>query len=165
MTAQADCTGAEVDDAADWCEGLLPVVWDATTDAAVVAEGFCAVADVWGADHGSPPGPSNPLDGAPEVVFATYSTEPDFGELFVLDGGGNLLHRLPLPDRGAMPVPTIADADGDGTLDIVVSLKDAQDDGAGAQVLVYRVDGSSENCLLWATGRGNYYRDGYVPAE
>jgi len=40
---------------------------------------------------------------------------------------GNELHRLALPRRGAMPVPTIADAIGDGALEIVVSLKDAED--------------------------------------
>jgi hypothetical protein len=28
-----------------------------------------------------------------------------------------------LPERGAMPVPTIADIDGDGQLEIIVSLK------------------------------------------
>jgi hypothetical protein len=59
-----------------------------------------------------------------------------------------------------MAVPTIADADGDGALDIVVSLKDASADG---EVLVYSVTGSGDECLLWPTGRGNYRRDGYVP--
>ena len=120
----------------------------AYTQSDVVATGGVVVADL-------------SKDGAPEIVFATYSTEEGFGELFVLDGGGNLLHRLPLPGRGAMPVPTIADADGDGSLDILVSLKDAGD--GGPQVLVYGVAGSSDNCLLWPTGRGSYLRDGYVP--
>jgi hypothetical protein len=60
-----------------------------------------------------------------------------------------------------MPVPTIADVDRDGDLDIVVSLKDGED--RVRSVLVYSVDGSSENCLSWPTGRGNYRRDGYVP--
>ncbi|MEZ4228105.1 MAG: VCBS repeat-containing protein [Polyangiaceae bacterium] len=100
-------------------------------------------------------------DGAPEVVFATYSTKQNASELFILDGGGNLLHHLPLPKRGAMPVPTLADVDGDGTLEIVVSLKDGGDNEA--QVLVYRVPDSGANCLLWPTGRGNLLRDGYVP--
>ncbi|MBL9021176.1 MAG: VCBS repeat-containing protein [Myxococcales bacterium] len=125
------------------------VIFDvAYTQSDVVATGGVVVADL-------------SKDGAPEIVFSTYSTEDGFGELFVLDGGGNLLHRLPLPGRGAMPVPTIADADGDGTLDIVVSLKDAED--GGPQVLVYGVASSSDNCLLWPTGRGSYLRDGYVP--
>jgi len=123
-------------------------IWDvAYTDSDVVATGGVVIADLSG-------------DGAPEIVFTTYSTDVDAGELFILDGGGNLLHRLPLTGRGAMPVPTIADADGDGTLDIVVSLKDSE---AGPQLLVYRVPGSSSNCLLWPTGRGNYLRNGYLP--
>ena len=99
-------------------------------------------------------------DGSPEIVFNTYSTGGG-GALVVLDAAGNELHSVPLPDRGAMPVPTIADADGDGDLDIVVSLKDGED--RVRQLQVFEVPGSSANCLLWPTGRGNYRRDGYVP--
>ncbi len=102
-------------------------------------------------------------DGAPEIVFNSYSPDEDKGHLFVLDGGGNERFRIPLPKRGAMPVPTAADVDGDGTLEIVVSLKDGGD--GEAQVLVYTVPDSSDNCLLWPTGRGNDLRNGYVPAE
>ncbi len=120
----------------------------AHTQSEDVATGGVIVADLSG-------------DGAPEIVFTTYSTEVGYGELFVLDGGGNLLHRLPLSGRGAMPVPTVADADGDGAVDIIVSLKDS-DDG-GPQVQVYRVASGSDNCLLWPTGRGTYFRDGYLP--
>ena len=124
-------------------------IWDvAYTQSDVVATGGVVIADLSG-------------DGAPEIVFATYSTQEGFGELFVLDGGGNLLHRLPLPGRGAMPVPTIADADGDGALDIVVSLKDSEN--GAPQVLVYGVSTGRSNCLLWPTGRGNYLRNGYLP--
>jgi hypothetical protein len=78
----------------------------------------------------------------------------------VLDAGGNLLHQVPLPRRGAMAVPTIADVDGDGTVEIVVSLKDAED--MVESVLVYTVPGSADNCLLWPTGRGSLLRSGLV---
>jgi hypothetical protein len=122
----------------------------AYTQSAQVMTGGVVVADLSG-------------DGTPEIVFNTYSTQDGFGELFILDAGGNLQHRLALPGRGAMPVPTIADANGDGTLEIIVSLKDA--DNGEPQVLVYTVPGSSDNCLLWHTGRGSYLRDGYVPAN
>lgn len=99
-------------------------------------------------------------DGVPEIVFATYSPSEGKGALFGLDGGGNMVFAEALPGRGGMSVPTIADADGDGTLEIAVSLKDASPDG---EVLVYSVAGSGDACLLWPTGRGSYRRDGYVP--
>jgi hypothetical protein len=100
-------------------------------------------------------------DGRPEIAFTSYSPDDGKGNLFILDAGGNELHRVALPGRGAMPVPALGDVDGDGTVDIVVSLKDAEDGNPG--VLVYRVPGSAENCLLWATGRGNLLRNGFVP--
>ncbi len=100
-------------------------------------------------------------DGSPEVVFASYSPDADKSHLFVLDSGGNLLHQLLLPMRGSMAVPTIADADGDGTLEIVVNLKDGEDQQR--MVLVYTVPGSADNCLIWPTGRGNLLRNGFVP--
>jgi hypothetical protein len=100
-------------------------------------------------------------DGSPEIVFASYSPDEDKGHLFVLDAEGSELHRIALPMRGAMPVPTIADADGDGDLEIVVSLKDGEDHERA--VLVYTVPGSYDNCMPWPTGRANYLRNGYVP--
>lgn len=100
-------------------------------------------------------------DGAPEVVFNSYSTGDDKGALFVLGSDGAVQHQLPLPRRGAMPVPTLADVDGDGQADIVVSLKDAED--MVESVRVYTVPGSTASCLLWPTGRGNYLRNGLVP--
>ena len=102
-------------------------------------------------------------DGIPEIVFTTYSTKENKGSLFILDAGGNTLFEEPLPGRGSMAVPTLGDVDGDGTVDIVVDLKDAEDKVELARV--YRVPGSSANCLLWPTGRGNYLRNGWVPAK
>lgn len=118
------------------------------TQSEAVATGGVVVADLSG-------------DGAAEIVFTTYSTETGAGKLVILDGGGNLLHEVALADRGAMPVPTVADADGDGTLDIVVSLKDSE---SSPQVQIYKVASARDNCLLWPTGRGNYRRDGWVPS-
>lgn len=100
-------------------------------------------------------------DGTPEVVFATYSPDEGKSHLFILDAGGNTQHKVALPKRGAMSVPTAADVDGDGQLEIVVNLKDGEDQER--QVLVYTVPGSSDNCLLWPTGRGNLMRNGFVP--
>lgn len=100
-------------------------------------------------------------DGVPEIVFASYSPDEGKSHLFVIDAGGNELFVLPLPKRGAMPVPTMADVDGDGTLEIVVSLKDGED--RQRQVLVYSVPASANNCTPWPTGRANLRRDGLVP--
>jgi hypothetical protein len=119
------------------------------TDSDRVLTGGVAVADLSG-------------DGSPEIVFASYSPDENRSALFILDAGGNELFEIALPARGAMPVPTIDDADADGTLDIVVSLKDGED--MVQQVLVYQVPGSSANCMPWPTGRGSYRRDGYVPS-
>jgi hypothetical protein len=119
------------------------------TDSTQVLTGGVAVADL-------------SSDGVPEVVFATYSPDDGQSALFVLDGGGNPIAQLPLPGRGAMSVPTIADLDGDGELEIAVSLKDESAEG---EVLLYSVPGSGEDCLLWPTGRGNFRRDGYLPPK
>jgi FG-GAP-like repeat len=99
-------------------------------------------------------------DGIPEIVFTTYSTDMGKGAIFILDAGGNVQQKVPLPGRGAMTVPTIADVDGDGTLEIVVSLKDAVAGVESAEV--WTVPGSSTNCLLWPTGRGNLLRNAWV---
>lgn len=114
----------------------------------------------------TPPAPNAELspalaplgDGTPELVLTTYG--PSSGDLVIFDAGGNELHRIALGARGAMPVPTIADVDGNGTLDIVVSLKDGED--RTRQVVIYEVASSSTKCLLWPTGRGNLRRDGHV---
>lgn len=108
-------------------------------------------------------------DGIPEIVFNTYSTRDGRSHLFVLNAGGKILHQLPLPRLGAMPVPTLADVNGDGTVEIVVSLREVGWGADGATVepaaYVYTVPRSSTNCLLWPTGRGNYYRNGWVRAD
>ncbi len=97
-------------------------------------------------------------DGRPEVVFATYSTARNTSALYVLDARGALLHRVALPGRGAMSAPAVADVNGDGSLEVVVNLKDAAPD----EVLVFTVAGSSNNCAPWPMGRRTAMRDGYV---
>jgi hypothetical protein len=49
--------------------------------------------------------------------------------------------------------PGVADINGDGNLEIIV-----QTFGVGC--FIYSVPSSSENMMLWPTGRGNYLRDG-----
>lgn len=100
-------------------------------------------------------------DGVPEIVFTTYSPDDGAGALYVVSATGQQLHKIGLPKRGSMAVPSIGDADGDGTLAIVVSLKD--ENPANENVYVYRVPGSKPNCLLWPTGRANLLRNGWAP--
>ena len=99
-------------------------------------------------------------DGIPELIFATYSEDQSKSALFILDAAGKELQRIALPRRGSMAVPTLADLDQDGALEIVVSLKDAAD--RQESVLVYKVSGSAPNCLLWPTGRANPLRNGWI---
>ncbi len=108
-------------------------------------------------------------DGSPEILFATYSEgeprEPVVpAHLVVLDAGGNELHRIELALRGSMAAPSVGDLDGDGQLELVISLKDALGGGDGG-VQIWDLPGSSDNCVLWGTGRGGWLRQGYVPAR
>ena len=99
-----------------------------------------------------------------KIIRGAFAKGKELGlqplSIAVLDAGGNILHELALPRRGAMPVPTIADVNGDGQLEIIVSLKDAED--SVESVRIYTVPGSQTNCLLWPTGRANYWRNGTV---
>lgn len=99
-------------------------------------------------------------DGRPEIVFASYSPDDDKSHLFILGAGGAEQHKIALPDRGAMSVPTIADVNGDGTLEVSLAMK-AGSDGQ-PQLMMYSVPGSGEDCVLWPTGRGNFERNGFV---
>ncbi|MBI3804732.1 MAG: VCBS repeat-containing protein [Nitrospirae bacterium] len=96
-------------------------------------------------------------DGIPEILFATYETTPGKGALVVLSHSGAELAKVPLPGRGAMAAPTVADLDGDGELEILINLKDTTSDG-GLQI--YTVPGSKTNLLPWPTARGNFLRNG-----
>ena len=98
-------------------------------------------------------------DGIPEIVFSTYSTKQDISHLIVLDSDGNQLHKIALAKRGSMSVPTLADIDDDGTIEIVVSLKDRLDYVSGG-VQVYNVSSAKTGYSPWPTGRGNLNRDG-----
>ena len=64
--------------------------------------------------------------------------------------------------RPPSPPPDSWGSDPRGELEIWLSPKDEPKEGA-PMVLGYAVPGSSANCLLWPTGRGNLLRTGYVP--
>ncbi len=104
-------------------------------------------------------------DGAAELILTTYgpphSADPTpHGYLMVLDGNGNVLHDLQLPEqgtngngKGAPAAPTVMDVDGNGSLEILVQT-------FGVGFFIYTVPGSAENLQLWPTARGNFLRDG-----
>ncbi|MEZ4361815.1 MAG: VCBS repeat-containing protein [Kofleriaceae bacterium] len=98
-------------------------------------------------------------DGVVEVLFATYSTAQNASALYILDATGGLQQKVALPGRGSMAVPSVGDLDGDGTLEIVVNLKDPEAGGRAAQV--FTVPGSATNCVQWGTARGGLLRSGY----
>jgi hypothetical protein len=103
-------------------------------------------------------------DGIPEVIFGTYSLEPNGGHLIVLENTGALLYDLVLPNQGTngngigiAAAPTVGDLNNDGQLEIAVLTFDHGAD-------VFTVPGSKTNCMPWPTGRGNYLRNGQGPA-
>jgi hypothetical protein len=107
-------------------------------------------------------------DGSPEVLFTTYGDpdELDSGHLMVLAANGALLHDVPLPNpddarngngNGAPAAPTVGDLDGDGELEIFVQTFEHGLD-------VFKVPGSSTNCIPWPTARGGPLRMGQPSA-
>jgi hypothetical protein len=106
-------------------------------------------------------------DGVPEIVFCTYTSgaprEPETpAHLVILNNNGVELHKVALFGRGSMAAPTAADVDGDGQLELIISLKDTLG-GADGGVQIWDLPGSADNCPIWPTGRGNLLRQG-VPA-
>lgn len=106
-------------------------------------------------------------DGAPEILFNTFSSgepgEPETpAHLIILDGNGVELHKVEIFGRGSMAAPAVADLEGDGTLELVVSLKDTLGGGDGG-VQIWNLPGATDNCVLWGTGRGGLLRQGYIP--
>ncbi|MBS2019749.1 MAG: VCBS repeat-containing protein [Deltaproteobacteria bacterium] len=104
-------------------------------------------------------------DGTPELVFGTYSLEPNGGHLIVLANTGKLLFDVELPGQGTngngigiASAPTIADLDGDGQLEILVQTFEHGID-------VFTVPGSGLACLPWPTSRGNLLRNGMGPSS
>ena len=116
IVLQSDCAGTETDpDEVAWCNGQLVKVWDAQEVNGAAAlpnaykDGFCAIADLFGADPAAAPGPNNPLDGLPEVVTIAA------GHLNVFNGqDGTLLAGIDLQAGGGGGTPNVDDFDGDG---------------------------------------------------
>jgi len=103
-------------------------------------------------------------DRVPELVFGVYGPKVGAGQLVILSAGGKLLRQVRLPHQrpdgngvGVAAAPSVADLDGDGRLEIVVTTIDHGID-------VFRVAGSDTATLPWPTGRGSLLRAGTGPA-
>lgn len=102
----------------------LELVWNGSTvvgNTNVSGEGFCAVADIWGADITGTiaPGPANPPDGKPEVILI------DNGRLEILDGvTGKSIKNVDLAGGTRGGAPNVDDFDGDGYMEVGSALAD-----------------------------------------
>ncbi|MBF0429662.1 MAG: VCBS repeat-containing protein [Fibrobacteria bacterium] len=103
-------------------------------------------------------------DGFYEVVFTTYSTAEDVSHMIILSHGGTELFKIALMGRGSMSVPTLDDVDGDGSVEIIISLKDVLGGGNGG-IQIWDVPSSQAGDIPWPTGRGNYLRNGQNPDD
>jgi hypothetical protein len=76
-----------------------------------------------------------------------------------LDNLGNVLHKVSLPPavgatwNGALAAPTLANIDDDVDLEIVLNT-------AHSGFVAFDLPGTSRARVLWATGRGSYWRHG-----
>ena len=100
-------------------------------------------------------------NGLAEVIFATWAQKGSnrSGALVILDYLGNLIHQVQLPLavnatwNGALAAPTLANIDSDPDLEIILNT-------AHSGYMAYDLPGTSRARVLWATGRGSYWRNG-----
>ncbi|RME26806.1 MAG: hypothetical protein D6806_05640, partial [Deltaproteobacteria bacterium] len=139
VTRQSECSGSETDpEEVAFCQGNLVVVWNARDANGWQAnrDGFCAVADVWGADGGQPPGPQNPPDGMPEVLVIAN------GSLLVLDGqSGQLIMEDVLEANKRGGAPNVDDFDGDGFMELGTAFE--------TRYILYDFQPPTANCPAW----------------
>ena len=138
---RADCAAG---DTSAFCLGQLEVVWDATVvnGAANIPtlqrEGFCAVADILGADEAAAPGPGNEPDGKPEVILISR------GYLAIYNGETGTMRRftnLNAGDNGG--APNVDDFDGDGYPEIGTAF--------GLRYMMIDLQSTSAACPAWPT--------------
>ena len=100
----------------------------------------------------------------PEVIFTSWVEKGSgfTGKLHMLDFSGKPIHEIDLPPaysgdwNGALAAPTLANIDADPDLEVVLTT-------AHSGVVAYDLPGTSHAVVLWGTGRGNFWRNGYLP--
>jgi hypothetical protein len=103
-------------------------------------------------------------DGKAEVIFTSWVEKGSgkTGKLHINNYLGKPLHEIDLPPahsgtwNGALAAPTLADIDDDPDMEVVLNT-------AHSGIVAYDLPGTSGAQILWGTGRGNYWRDGYLP--
>lgn len=137
LPAVADCTAQPM---SDYCQNRLTSVWNAETvnsTATFYPEGFCAVADVLGADTAAAPGPANKLDQVPEVLVMAD------GHLLILQAAtGKLLRDINLGGGIQGGAPNVDDFDGDGFPEIATALSDFYS-------VIDLQEANATNCPAW----------------
>jgi hypothetical protein len=98
-------------------------------------------------------------DGAEEIVIGTYNpeTNPSSGSLYVFGLDGTLRTSVAVPG-GLKHVPTLADANGDGSLDVVYR-------SLAGRIYIQNFGANNPGAVSWSTHRGNARRDGYFNAS
>ncbi|WP_456406873.1 FG-GAP repeat domain-containing protein [Thiolapillus sp.] len=103
-------------------------------------------------------------DGRAEVIFASWVQKGSnrTGRLHIVDYLGNKLQEIDLPPakgnkdwNGALAAPTLANIDADADLEVVLNT-------AHSGLVAYDLPGTANARIIWGTGRGNYWRNGYV---
>jgi hypothetical protein len=91
------------------------------------------------------------LDGdrVPEAAVAVNCADDRPTRFLAVDGAGAVRLDQELP-FATIAAPTLADIDGDGTLDVLF-----QAVSGAAGVRLYRWPGTGADCLVWPTGRGD----------
>ena len=102
-------------------------------------------------------------DGKKEIIASRHSV------LYVWNADSTLKWRAPVGENASTTnahgssrmycSPVVGDLDGDGVLEIIISLKDALGGGLGG-VQIWDVYSAKKSTLDWPTGRGNYLRTG-----
>ena len=93
-------------------------------------------------------------DGEEEIIIGTYDPAqvPSNGNLLIYALDGRLKQSVPVPG-GLKHIPSLADVNGDGSLDVVYR-------SLAGQVFVQNFGATARASVSWATHRGNAQRDG-----
>lgn len=142
-------------------DSFEPTATELTTLAHVNNEGFCGIADVWGANPLVAPGVANPLDGEPEIilisagVFYVYRIHHD-NNIYSLE----LLKEEPLPDANNQGggAPNIDDFDGDGFPEVGTA--------AAAGYVVFDLQAAdTTDCPAWESFGDNQFTAPRLPPD